>query len=322
MDKLYFLINGYGILYKFVTKMLPRNACIVAMAVMIVCSAQALAQTPSEDGIEMQQIRLINHSLAEGNCADAQKYYNTWKVLTGTTNSDIENSLAECVAAAQRSKLTFSVKGVDFDMVFVVGGSYFFGLPATGPVEGRNYDEVSVGSFYIGATEVTQKLWRAVLGDNPSSNIGDNLPVEDMTYDDIVLRFLPELNRITGRTFVLPTEAEWEWAARGGRKSRNFIYSGGDHIPDVAWYYDNSGNVSHPVAQGKANELGLYDMSGNVWEWCSDWYYDRSDAAPGRKVARGGCWHYSPKGCRIIYRDGFYTNRYYRDGGFRLLLKQ
>ena len=134
--------------------------------------------------------------------------------------------------------------------------------------------EVMLSTYYIGATQVTQKLWQAVMGSNPSRFIGDlNRPVECVSWLECQ-EFVKRLNEMTGRRFRLPTEAEWEFAARGGNKSGNYRYAGSDNLDDVAWYDGNSVNEPHPVATKIANELGLYDMLGNLWEWCQDWYDD------------------------------------------------
>ena len=157
--------------------------------------------------------------------------------------------------------------------------------------------QVTLSSYSIGQTEVTQELWEAVMGDNPSYYTGSaNLPVEQVSWYDCQ-RFISNLNKLTGKTFSLPTDAEWEYAARGGNKSKDYKYSGSDNVNDVAWYNDNSGNTPHVVGTKSANELGIYDMSGNVWEWCQDYYGEYSSEAQvsptgptsgTRHILRGG----------------------------------
>ena len=159
---------------------------------------------------------------------------------------------------------------------------------------------------------MTQALWQTVMGNNPSKFKGDNLPVEQVKWKDCQ-KFLSKLNRITGKMFRLPTEAEWEYAARGGNKSRGYQYSGSNNLSDVAWYDDNSGNKTHAVGTKQPNELGIYDMSGNVSEWCQDWYGEYNSSSQvnptgansgSYRVGRGGCWgsgarrfHSSCRGC-------------------------
>jgi len=221
-------------------------------------------------------------------------------------------------AAAERKRkkenLTLTVGGVSFKMVWVEGGTFTMGCT---PEQGDDYwsDEspahsVTLDGYYIGETEVTQALWTAVMGSNPSYHKGNNLPVERVSWVD-AQDFIKKLNQLTGRTFSLPTEAEWEYAARGGSKSCGYKYAGSDDIDAVAWYYGNSGSSTHPVAQKAANELGLYDMSGNVWEWCSDWYggyssgTQRNPTGPGSgtdRVLRGGSWFNYAGYCRVSYR--------------------
>ncbi|HDP98542.1 MAG TPA: hypothetical protein ENN22_05075, partial [bacterium] len=155
------------------------------------------------------------------------------------------------------------------DMVFVAGGTFMMGS--------NEYDnekpihKVYVDDFYIGKYEVTQKQWFEIMGSNPSRFKGDNLPVERVSWND-VQEFIRKLNAKTGGNFRLPTEAEREYASRGGSRSAHFKYSGSNNVDNVAWYDNNSGRKTHPVGTKQPNELGLYDMSGNVWEWCSDWY--------------------------------------------------
>ena len=170
---------------------------------------------------------------------------------------------------------TFTVGGVTFKMIPVSGGTFMMGArdgePSAGSYE-KPLHQVTLSSFSIGETEVTQALWLAVMGTNPSYFTGDlNRPVEKVSWNDCQT-FITKLNQMTGGNFRLPTEAEWEFAARGGNQSVGYIYAGSDTPDDVAWFNENSGSTTHPVAQKQANELGLYDMSGNVSEWCSDWY--------------------------------------------------
>ncbi|MDE6339121.1 MAG: formylglycine-generating enzyme family protein [Muribaculaceae bacterium] len=161
----------------------------------------------------------------------------------------------------------------------------------------------TVGTFYIGKTEVTQRLWTAVMGSNPSYFRGENLPVENVTWFDCQ-EFVERLSRLTGRIFRLPTEAEWEYAARGGDKSRGYKYSGSDDLYRVGWYTENSGSTTHQVGQKLDNELGLFDMSGNVWEWCSDNYSNNynSPRNSSNRVYRGGSWGNIPINCRVARR--------------------
>ena len=210
---------------------------------------------------------------------------------------------------------TLTVNGVRFTMVAVKGGTFTMGATYDDAEVDAEVDEepahkVTLSDYYIGQTEVTQALWEAVMGSNPSNHKGDNLPVENVSWDDCQV-FIQKLNQLTGKQFRLPTEAEWEYAARGGRKSRDYKYAGDDYIGSVAWYSGNSGYETHPVATKQANELGIYDMSGNVWEWCSDWfggYQSSSQSDPqgpssgSRRVYRGGCSIFA-WGCRVSFRD-------------------
>lgn len=210
---------------------------------------------------------------------------------------------------------TFTVNGVRFTMVAVKGGTFTMGATyddaeVDAEVDEEPAHEVTLSDYYIGQTEVTQALWEAVMGSNPSNHKGDNLPVENVSWDDCQV-FIQKLNQLTGKQFRLPTEAEWEYAARGGRKSQGYKYAGDDYIGSVAWYSGNSGYETHPVATKQANELGVYDMSGNVWEWCSDWfggYQSSSQSDPqgpssdSRRVYRGGCSIFA-WGCRVSFRD-------------------
>ena len=241
---------------------------------------------------------------------------------------------------------TFIENGVTFNMVAIEGGTFTMGM--TAEQESDAYDveqpahEVTLSSYCIGQTEVTQALWQAVMDSNPSyfssrNNYATNLqrPVESVSWNDCQT-FISKLNQLTGRTFRLPTEAEWEFAARGGNKSKGYKYSGSNNPDDVAWYSvpsQTSGNVGYgtqTVATKAPNELGLYDMSGNVWEWCQDYWAQSysSDAqtnptgptsGPGR-VLRGGCWYYEAKYCSVLHRRFFGPLNTGNNLGLRLAL--
>ena len=226
------------------------------------------------------------------------------------------------------------VAGCTFEMVYVEGGTFTMG--ATSEQGSDAWDDekpahsVTLSGYYIGKYEVTQKLWKAVMGNNPSYFKGDNLPVERVSWND-VQEFIRELNQLTGKSYRLPTEAEWEYAARGGSNSRGYKYSGSDNVGSVAWYYENSGSTTHPVGSKSPNELGIYDMSGNVSEWCQDrWarnYYSSSPqrnpqgpASGSNRVCRGGGWGYFARFCRVSSRDYYSPGDGYSFLGFRLVL--
>lgn len=188
--------------------------------------------------------------------------------------------------------------------------------------------QVTVSTFSIGETEVTQELWQAVMGSNPSSFKGPRRPVENVSWEDCQ-NFIRELNSLTGKRFRLPTEAEWEYAARGGRKANGHKYAGSSAIDRVAWYDSNSGSQTHDVATKRANELGLYDMSGNVREWCQDWKGDYSSSSQTNpkgpssgslRVSRGGSWGNDAGYCRVSFRDSYTPSFRYNYLGLRLAL--
>ena len=227
---------------------------------------------------------------------------------------------------------SLTVNGVSFDMVYVEGGRFDMGATSE---QGSDADSdekpvhsVTLSDYYIGKCEVTQELWEAVMGSNPSNFKGAQNPVERVSWNDCQ-EFVSRLNSLTGRTFRLPTEAEWEYAARGGNKSRHYKYSGSNNIFDVAWHGDNSGDKTHAVGTKTANELGIYDMSGNVEEWCSDWYGGYSAGAQTNpqgpssgsfRVLRGGGWSGNAGRCRVSYRDRGHPNAIGHTFGLRLVL--
>jgi hypothetical protein len=182
-------------------------------------------------------------------------------------------------------------------------------------VEGTGSGILAVKGFYIGKYEVTQAQYQAIMGSNPSNFKGSNHPVEMVSWND-AQEFITKLNARTGRNYRLPTEAEWEYAAREGTKRSSYKYSGSDGIGAVAWYADNSGGQTHPVGQKIPNALGIYDMSGNVWEWCQDCY----DSSCSLRVFRGGSWGSSAQRCRVAYRSSNSPGDRGNGLGFRVVL--
>ena len=270
-----------------------------------------------------------------------------WDVLAEQDKLLGENIVFKVMAKGEDDNLTFTVNGVTFKMIYVEGGTFIMGC--TSEQEADCYDDekpahqVTVSSFYMGETEVTQELWRAMMGDNSNATEGtfDNkagyFPMECVSWYDC-LDFVRKLNQLTGKTFRLPTEAEWEYAARGGNKKSGYKYAGGSNAGDVAWYQDNSDYETHPVKGKWPNELGLYDMSGNVWEWCSDRFGDYSSTAQTNpsgpssgkyRVVRGGSYEYIDRGLRVSSRTGYYPDFSCSDNdggeygsGFRLVIAQ
>jgi formylglycine-generating enzyme required for sulfatase activity len=234
-----------------------------------------------------------------------------------------------------QSELQFTVNGVSFKMIKVEGGTFTMGAHANQEDE-ADFDEkpahsVTLSSYYIAETEVTQALWQAVMGNNPSS-FQDNInnPVECVSYDRCQ-KFISKINALTNKQFRLPTEAEWEFAARGGNKSKDYIYAGSNNLDDVAWYADNSDRHTHPVKTKAPNELGLYDMSGNVQEWCNDYldnYPSTAQTNPqgpisgSYRVNRGCCWAFAAEYCRSSYRSGAAPFGHCYFDGFRLALDE
>ncbi|MDO5770931.1 MAG: formylglycine-generating enzyme family protein [Bacteroidales bacterium] len=238
--------------------------------------------------------------------------------------------------------MTITANGVSFNMKFVESGTFTMGATAeqTGAFgdESPAHQVTLTKDYYLGETEVTQALWYAVMGQKPTSDgsawessygLGDNYPAYYISWNDCQ-EFISKLNQLTGLTFRLPTEAEWEYAARGGNKATTqTLYSGSNTIGDVAWYDENSSSSTHAVAGKSANALGLYDMSGNVWEWCNDWdgwYSSGAQTDPtgpssgSARMVRGGCWSDFAASCRVAYRGGVYVTHRFNSVGMRLAL--
>jgi formylglycine-generating enzyme required for sulfatase activity len=222
---------------------------------------------------------------------------------------------------------------LEIEMVDVMGGSFLMGCTVE---QGNNcfgnefpVHQVTLSAYKIGKYEVTQAQWREVMGNNPSSfRDCDKCPVEQVNWND-VQDFISKLNEKTGKTYRLPTEAEWEFAARGANGSRRYIYSGSNNLDDVAWYEVTGNSKTHEVGMKIPNELGIYDMSGNVWEWCSDWsgVYNAAEetnpsgATTGKnRVLRGGSWDFKAEYCRVSHSNSDLPIRRNDRIGFRLVL--
>ena len=250
---------------------------------------------------------------------------------------------------------TFRANGVSFNMIQVEGGTFMMGATIEQEKDALDIEKpahsVKLDDYMIGETEVTQKLWEAVMDTNPSTFKDANNPVDYVSWNDCQ-QFLRKLNALTGQSFRLPTEAEWEYAARGGAKSKQSKYSGSDNPSDVAWFMQNSGDENldesiptwdtdmladnhcrtHPVGTKQANELGLFDMSGNVWEWCQDWYADGAYANNSTqtnpkgankgnvRILRGGSFFSRAQSNRVSYRNAGKPDISNADCGFRLAL--
>ena len=241
----------------------------------------------------------------------------------GTPQTDFDSLLANADVVER-------VNGVEIPMVYVPGGTFTMGATSEQGSDAGSDEkpthQVTLDGFYIGTTEVTQAQWEAVMGDNPSVFRGANLPVDSVSYDD-ALEFCRCLSELTGKHYTLPTEAQWEYAARGGQ-SGGTKYSGGNTIGDVAWYDGNSNGQTHPVATKSPNALGLYDMSGNVWEWCLDWYGDypslaqtnpQGPSSGDSRVRRGGSWLVSAESCRVSSRTDNIPSDCNFNYGFRIV---
>ena len=244
----------------------------------------------------------------------------------GTVNENTPTLLLTKIETESYRKNPTQQHLTEPEMVFVRGGMFGMGCSDEPQEDIDPLHQVKVIDFYIGKYEVTQAQWKAVMGTNPSNQKGDNLPVEQVSWND-VQNFIRRLNAQTDKQYRLPTEAEWEYSARGGNRSKNTKYSGSNNVEDVAWYYNNSGRTNHPVGTKMANELGIFDMSGNVAEWCSDWYGDYNSSSQTNpigaltgsfRVFRGGESCISASFCSLWNRAGAYPYAHSPGVGFRL----
>lgn len=243
---------------------------------------------------------------------------------TGTLSK--KSRMVGAMSSLQKEEILQNIIG---NMVFVEGGTFVMGATPEQGSDASNDEkpahQVEVQSFSICKYEVTQEEWSAVMGSNPSHFRGIKRPVEQVSWNDCQI-FIEKLNMLTGKHFRLPTEAEWEYAARGGKYSKSNKYAGDNNLDEVAWYNENSGDETHDVGKKNANELGLFDMAGNVWEWCYDCKKDyisftqQEKNADTNKVNRGGSWRSDTKRCRVSFRFDDDANDCFNTVGLRLAL--
>ena len=289
------------------------------------------ASSPSTIQISLLKESIVDNGISENN----NQHIEDIKETTDNSSMKIANtpdliSETENENKTDADRIEKLLEKLNNDMVYIEAVEFTMG--ATKEQKGEaNSDEkpahpVVLNCFNLCKYEVTQELWEAVMGDNPSHFKGKNLPVENVSWDDC-LKFIMKLNELTGKKYRLPTEAEWEYAARGGSNSMHYKYSGGNSLEYVSWYFHNSMDKTHTVGMMKPNELGLYDMSGNVWEWCQDWYgsYGKKTAySPTgpikayNKVFRGGGYDNGDTYCRCSYRNGTAPQNKFKNLGLRL----
>lgn len=304
-------------------------------------SVEVVGDLTSDEVVDVDDVNAIINIILTPN---REANYSGNADLNGDEVVDVDdlNIIINIILKIKPMETVYRINGVSFTMVEVNGGTYMMGateeqLPYADDNE-KPAHEVTVSDFKIANTPVTQELWMAVMGNNPSYfngvhgnyDYGVDLkrPVECLTWAD-VQNFLNELNQLTGAGFRIPTEAEWEFAARGGKKSHGYIYSGSNDFDEVGWNYNNTDYCTKPVAGKKPNELGLYDMSGNVWEWCNDWwdenYYSVSPSFNPQgpdtgiyKISRGGSIVNSTIASRVSFRDWVELDVQYTTMGMRL----
>ena len=272
----------------------------------------------------------INTFLGQSSTSTPEK-----KQSTSTSSSQRSSSSSSSNSStSNNSNLQSILNELANNMVYVQGGTFTMGATSEQGSDTQSDEkpthQVTLSSYYIGRTEVTQELWEAVMGSNPSKFTGNRKPVENVSWNDCKT-FISKLNSITGKNYRFPTEAEWEFACRGGNRSNGYKYSGSNILGNVAWYYDNSGSTTHEVGTKSPNELGLYDMSGNVWEWCSDWYGNYSSSSQtnptgassgSHRVLRGGGWLNGAWYFRSSNRENYYPGDRFNGLGLRLCLSE
>ncbi len=271
--------------------------------------------------------RIAHLTLTSGNSST------TITIIQEPFKPTISNTMAAEEQSSTVGNKEFEVNGVRFQMIYVSGGRFTMGATYAHSADAYETElpahAVELSSFYLGETEVTQALWKAVMGTNPSSVKGDNLPVDNVSWVDC-WEFIRKLNRLTGAQFVLPTEAQWEYAAKGGNRHVTYKFAGHALANEVAWNFSNAIGRLHSVKTLKPNSLGFYDMSGNVWEWCNDFfdlYTNRSATNPTGpqtgvyRVMRGGASDEMERRCRVTCRSGTQPTNRADHLGLRLAMK-
>lgn len=290
-----------------------------------------------------EYLSIARRHLAEGNIENAQKAYSVYRTLSDSRDLSFEEQLGRKSNTPQPQDFVETTLGLNMKMVYVEGGEFLMGATSEQGSDVLDREKpvrrVRLDSYYIGECEVTQEQWEKVMGTSIQQQaskagtsgfrgIGPDYPMYYVSWDE-AQAFCQELSRMTGRTYCLPTEAQWEYAARGGKKADGTKYSGSWSIDNVAWYSDNSSSSTHPVKKKLVNGLGLYDMSGNVCEWCSDWYdfYNANDtnnptgpSSGSVRVLRGGSWSYDACRCRVSYRHNLSPGGRLSNCGFRVVV--
>ena len=323
----------FAVLLLFIT--LPSFAQLDCGDIDMICKKAQELMSQGEYETALKGLQKAKEQPGIRNCSGMSNIDNLIRQIQNQKSNNVSFSY---VPQTQR----FNVNDVSFTMIAVEGGTFTMGATPEQQYEEWDGDDelpahqVTLSAFAIGQTEVTQALWKAVMGGNPSEFEGNGNPVENMSWEDCQT-FISKLNAATegqrpvGREFRLPTEAEWEYAARGGNKSNHTQYAGSRDLSSVAWFLGNSSGETHPVAQKKPNELGLYDMSGNVWEWCQDWYHEKyysrspstnpcNNTKATFRVLRGGGWFNDARGCRVADRDYYGPDDRFHYLGLRLAL--
>lgn len=303
------------------------------------------SETQKSERMAYVDIRSDN-SLIPGACAELLSNL-LQENLSASNNSSYSSSSGSSSYSSQystsnrQSDYVETAYGLNMKMIFVEGGTFTMGATAEQGSEADDDEypahEVELSSYYIAECEVTQAQWQAVMGTSiyqqrdkadasSTYGVGSNYPMYYVSWYE-AQEFCQKLSIATGRTYLLPTEAQWEYAARGGNQSKRYKYSGLHQLSAVGWYEGNSGDSTHPVGQLRANELGIKDMSGNVYEWCSDYYssysstkqYDPLCGSGKYAVLRGGGWNSSASNCRVSFRNYYTPSNRDDDYGFRVV---